>query len=718
MSIAVETPYQGRFSDIIGLTYRYGSVEGEVSAESTFPYEKDKPVGFYIANLKVGEALGKALLSISDLLPAETAIFDARLINRARLLYSLSPAQGLENPIVIDNKIREIVGRYAGEVNLDSPNTSDLDEPLARICAELGHLPKTVSHTRNHLRREAAGFKVMRDMEIPTQGGNSIFADVYLPLGYQKRYPVLISCTLYGRRVFYSGPDLAIQDDIVAFEKAEDDWHSTPAGHPITVPRESWGAHWEGQRGFENIATFNTFTYVPRGYAMVKIDPSGVSQTPGTRGVLGGIIGEYYDAVEWAASQTWSNGNVAMVGSSYGANTQWPVAALKPKGLKCFVPYATDIDTYREAAYTGGIPTSTYLTDWYARVRACSPKWGDQFDLVEMMKSHPFYDALWEMAGADADTTSVPCFLAASQIFMIHGRGAYEAWRRRGTANTFLQLVDCDYYPWPSREASGKIIQFLDHYMKSGDHPPPERVGIQVRLGSGKWYWRKEKAWPVPGIQYQRWYLNPDGALVTHEMEEQPERKLEYSTKVRAHANSGVTFTSAPFEEDVEFAGHFSATLSISSSTTEADVVVSLWPIDADGKVVRLGSKNQAEPLAKGFLRASHRKTDPSKTLPERPWHTHTEADNSPLTPNEVVKVEVELYPAAARIQKSWRLRVDITPSEHQPGIPGYSPPDMRTTWGETHEEGTNAIHVGSPHVNYVLCPVVPVKYDYPAVVL
>lgn len=76
---------------------------------------------------------------------------------------------------------------------------------------------------------------------------------------------------------------------------------------------------------------------------MVKVDPKGVSQTPGTRSVPGQIVGEYYDAIEWAASQTWSNGNVAMVGSSYGANTQWNVAALNPRGLKCFVPYASKI---------------------------------------------------------------------------------------------------------------------------------------------------------------------------------------------------------------------------------------------------------------------------------------------------------------------------------------------------------------------------------------
>jgi uncharacterized protein len=219
---------------------------------------------------------------------------------------------------------------------------SDLDVVLLKICGELKLSPKTVAHTRNHLRRAAAGFKVMRDIQIPVRDGSFIFADVYLPLTHGKRYPVLLSCTIYGRRIMCSGPNLEDENDIAAFEKVEDDWHSTPDGTEIEVPdNRIWTGDWIRQRGFENIATFNTYSYVPNGFAMVKIDPRGVSQTPGVRGVPGQIETDFFDAVEWAAEQSWSNGNSALVGSSYGANLEWPVARMKPKGLKCFVPYAS-----------------------------------------------------------------------------------------------------------------------------------------------------------------------------------------------------------------------------------------------------------------------------------------------------------------------------------------------------------------------------------------
>lgn len=194
---------------------------------------------------------------------------------------------------------------------------------------------------RNHLRRAAAGFKVLRDVRIPVRDRAYIVADVYLPLDDSKKYPVLLSSTIYGKRVVYSGPNLDDPDDIEAFEEAEDKFFSTPPEVSLDIPNTGpWFGNWAKQRKFETVGTFNTFTYVPRGYAMVKIDPRGVSQTPGARGNPAQDTADICDAVEWTAVQPWCTGNVALAGNSYGANAQWSVALLKPKGLKAFIPFA------------------------------------------------------------------------------------------------------------------------------------------------------------------------------------------------------------------------------------------------------------------------------------------------------------------------------------------------------------------------------------------
>ncbi|GFG16925.1 alpha/beta-hydrolase [Aspergillus udagawae] len=235
-----------------------------------------------------------------------------------------------------------------------------------------------------------------------------------------------------------------------------------------------------------------------------------------------------------------------------------------------------------------------------------------------------------------------------------------------------------------------------------------------MRLGHGQWYWRKESDWPVPGTRYAKWHLRSDGTVST-EAENSPEVQFAYAARVPPSCKSGESFHSAPFENDVEFAGHFNAVFSISANVPDADFVVILWAVNEDGSAVPYSHKGEPEPLAKGFLRASHRQIGPLKSTPERPWHTHSREDIAPPQPNEVVQLDIEVLPAAARIRKGWRLRVDICPLKYQPNIPGYNPAQMREWYGEMHHNdgGVNAIHVGNGRPNYIVCPVVPLVADY-----
>lgn len=155
-----------------------------------------------------------------------------------------------------------------------------------------------------------------------------------------------MSSTVYGKRVVYSGPNRDDPDEVAAFEKAEDDRHSTSADYPLTIPHTGpWFGVWTKQRVYETIGTFNTFYWVPRGYAMVKMDPRGVSETPGTRevSISRQNAKDFSDVVTWVSKQPWCTGSVATAGNSYGANSQWPVAVEKPEGLKAIIPYASKV---------------------------------------------------------------------------------------------------------------------------------------------------------------------------------------------------------------------------------------------------------------------------------------------------------------------------------------------------------------------------------------
>ena len=75
-----------------------------------------------------------------------------------------------------------------------------------------------------------------------------------------------------------------------------------------------------------------------------------------------------YDLIEWAGTQSWSNGKVGMQGVSYLAWTQWRVAALNPPHLAAINPWEGVSDFYREFAYHGGIPETHFRSLFQSNV--------------------------------------------------------------------------------------------------------------------------------------------------------------------------------------------------------------------------------------------------------------------------------------------------------------------------------------------------------------
>src|SRR5947208_14576568 len=113
-----------------------------------------------------------------------------------------------------------------------------------------------------------------------------------------------------------------------------------------------------------------------------------------------------------------------------------------------------------------------------------------------------------------------------------------------------------------------------------------------------------------------------------------------------------------PMKRDIEITGPVTAKLWVSSETTDADFFLVLRVFDPAGKeVVFIGSNDPRVPVGLGWLRASHRRVDPRRSLPYRPWHTHDE--EWPLRPGEPVELDVELSPT--RIASPSGLRLALT---------------------------------------------------------
>ena len=79
---------------------------------------------------------------------------------------------------------------------------------------------------------------------------------------------------------------------------------------------------------------------------------------------------DFYDAIEWAGAQEWSNGNVGLLGVSYLAISQWVAATANPPSLKAIAPWEGQTDSFREVLYHGGVPETAFIEFWLNRVNS------------------------------------------------------------------------------------------------------------------------------------------------------------------------------------------------------------------------------------------------------------------------------------------------------------------------------------------------------------
>jgi predicted acyl esterase len=121
----------------------------------------------------------------------------------------------------------------------------------------------------------------------------------------------------------------------------------------------------------------------------------------------------------------------------------------------------------------------------------------------------------------------------------------------------------------------------------------------------------------------------------------------------------------------VEITGPSAARIRPASSTTDADVFVTLRVQDPDGGEVSLVSAIDANGvLGVGWLRASHRETDPERSLPYRPWRPHRRL--LPLTPGEVVDLDVEVWPTSIVVPTGYRFGITVSGRDFE--MPGDGP--------------------------------------------
>ncbi len=76
--------------------------------------------------------------------------------------------------------------------------------------------------------------------------------------------------------------------------------------------------------------------------------------------------------------------------------------------------------------------------------------------------------------------------------------------------------------------------------------------------------------------------------------------------------------------------------------------------------------------MALGWLRASHRKLDPERTQPHRPYHTHD--DPQPLSPGDVYELDLEIWPTSIVVPAGYRIGFSVRGRDYVYPGSGFAP--------------------------------------------
>jgi uncharacterized protein len=431
------------------------------------------------------------------------------------------------------------------------------------------------------------------------------------------------------------------------------------------------------------------------GYACIRVDLRGSGDSDGV------MVDEYRpaehedaeDVIAWLAEQPWCDGNVGMMGISWGGFNSLQLAARRPPALKAIISASATDDLYVDNMhYMGGALLADNLSEatvmfafnslppdpqivgdrwremWHERL-AGSGLW------LETWLEHQRRDDYWKPASVCEDYSQVQC-----PVMAVGG------WAD-GYTNAIFRLMEnlevprkALIGPWghkyPHLGVPGPAIGFLqevvrwwDHWLKGKDSglmdEPMMRVWMQDSMAPSASYedrpgrWVAEDEWPSPRTE-ERSYV-----LTGHHLEEGPAREPERDVPLQSPLSVGMFagkwasyaavpdlpfdqreedggalfYESAPLEEDLEVFGLPECRFEVSADQPVAMLAVRLSDVGPNGEATR---------VTYGILNLTHR--DGSE-------------DPQPLEPGRKYRVSIPLNGIAQSFPAGHRLRLSVSTS-------------------------------------------------------
>ena len=316
--------------------------------------------------------------------------------------------------------------------------------------------------------------------------------------------------------------------------------------------------------------------FVPHGYALAQVSTFGTGKSTHCQDVKG--RGEQIGidaAVRWLGEQTWSNGNVGLMGKSYAGTTNWEAAQFDNPHLKTIVPISGSIGVQQMFYRNGSSESRALLYDVlyegatvdgdFSDMRMCSDDligpaspwttytaaelggsqwndyWEERYHLPDVLSNHrgSVY-IVWGMQDWNVDPYH---FSPTYQLLRDRGmtvRGIYGQWAHNypdqiQTHSSLGSGYGAEAFPNMTRmDWAIEVFAWFEHFLK-GIGPEPVSL-VQIQRNDGRWH--LEETWPPKDLEWRLIGLD------------------EFqSNGQRVSTTSSVTLESEPFTEDVHISG-------------------------------------------------------------------------------------------------------------------------------------------------------------------
>ena len=431
------------------------------------------------------------------------------------------------------------------------------------------------------------------------------------------------------------------------------------------------------------------------GYACVRVDMRGSGESDGV------LTDEYLPqeqedglaVIKWIAEQPWCDGQVGMIGISWGGFNGLQIAALQPEALKAIITVCSTDDRYADDVHHMGgcllgdnlswasvmfaynsLPPDPALVGerwremWMARLEG-SGLW------LETWLNHQRRDGYWRHGSICEDYDAIECPVYAvsgwadgysNAVFRLLAGLSVP---RKGLIGPWGHQYPHLGIPGPSIGFLQECLRWWDHWLKGQEtgvmNGPMLRVWMQDSVPPVTSYevrpgrWVSEDIWPSPRIHERRHPLARAQILPPDQDASQEEISIRSPLTVglfagkwcsfaagpdlahdqRQEDGGALVFDTTPLASDLEILGAPVAELEITSDQSVAMIAVRLSDVAPDDKATR---------VTYGLLNLTHRRGS------EQP---------SALEPGQRYRVSVHMNSISQLFPTGHRLRLSLSTS-------------------------------------------------------